>query len=130
MASDSTPKTEDQPVINNPMPPEIREHELRMVAQNIVNQLFDISNMTVDERQAWNDRADDFVMRLVGDYATRVKLEAKIAETNLHLTTAAVTTAAVGFDGSIRLSTLTKTLEKRKANLQSQLDKLQKGGES
>lgn len=42
-----------------------KEQMLKRFAMNIVNQLFDLADVPVEKRQAINDKADSFVLRLL-----------------------------------------------------------------
>lgn len=42
-----------------------KEQQLERLAMNIVNQLFDLADVPVEKRQAINDEADRFVLRLL-----------------------------------------------------------------
>lgn len=42
-----------------------KEQMLKRLAMNIVNQLFDLADVPVEKRQAVNDEADAFVLRLL-----------------------------------------------------------------
>ena len=57
----------------------LRDKKIEWVAKNIVNQLYDLAGVPVKKRQSVNDRADEFVIRLVSQLL-QSQLKEKVGE--------------------------------------------------
>jgi hypothetical protein len=55
----------------------MEKHELKFLAKNIVNQLFDVVGVPVEKRQLINDNCDAFVEKCIENYLNRAPAEQK-----------------------------------------------------